>query len=97
MSSDSGIHKAEEAAVPVPVQQSCRKKKSDVDEGFVKDVMNHIDDFVHASYEEHKTCLQKTVRKLFNGMSRIGQSPPALPTPTPTPVVSVLPLRVDVD
>ncbi|KAL2630012.1 hypothetical protein R1flu_014698 [Riccia fluitans] len=96
MSNDSGIYEEEEAAAPAQVQQSCRKKKSEVDEGFVKDVMNHIDEFVHASYEEHKTCLQKTVRKLFNGMSRIGQTPP-VSTSTPTPVVSVLPLRVNTD
>ncbi|KAG6556590.1 hypothetical protein Mapa_001531 [Marchantia paleacea] len=95
MSSDSGIRRAEaeaEYAPPLQQQSSCRKKKADVNEGFVKDVMDHINEFVHASYDEHKTCLTKTVRKLFGGMSKIGQNPPAS---VPAPVVSVLSLRAN--
>jgi hypothetical protein len=53
-----------DAAIP-PTPASCRKKKSDVNEGFIKDIVNHIDEFVNASYDEHKTCLQKSVRKVI--------------------------------
>ncbi|CAM6083379.1 unnamed protein product [Calypogeia fissa] len=75
----------------VTAPPSCRKKAADVNEGFVKDLMSHIDDFVHASYDEHKSCLQKTVRKMF-GMNKAVESSASS---APPPVVSVLPLRVD--
>jgi hypothetical protein len=57
-----------EQAAPAPVQQqeassSCRKKKSESGT-FFGDVMSHIDEFVHASYDDHKTCLHKTLNKV---------------------------------
>ena len=42
---------------------SCRKKKSD-DAGFLEDLRDHIDEFINASVDEHKTCFQKTLRKV---------------------------------
>ncbi|XP_078436293.1 uncharacterized protein LOC144707046 [Wolffia australiana] len=48
---------------------SCRKKKSE-ESSFIEDVKDHIDEFIHASMEEHKTCFQKTIRKMF-GMSKV--------------------------
>lgn len=42
---------------------SCRKKKKD-DATFLEDVRDHIDEFIHASMEEHKNCFQKTVKKV---------------------------------
>ncbi|KAK1423884.1 hypothetical protein QVD17_19193 [Tagetes erecta] len=56
------------AATP-PAMDSCRKKKSD-DATFLQDVKDHIDEFVHASMDEHKTCFKKTISKMF-GMSKI--------------------------
>lgn len=50
-------------AVAAPVVESCRKKKSD-DATFLQDVKDHIDEFVHASMAEHKTCFQKTISKV---------------------------------
>ncbi|KAG6480513.1 hypothetical protein ZIOFF_064013 [Zingiber officinale] len=47
---------------------SCRKKKSD-DADFLEDLRDHIDEFIHASMDEHKNCFQKTIKKMF-GMSR---------------------------
>uniref|UniRef100_A0A7N0T0U8 Uncharacterized protein n=1 Tax=Kalanchoe fedtschenkoi TaxID=63787 RepID=A0A7N0T0U8_KALFE len=52
-----------------PVVTSCRKKKSD-DASFLQDVKDHIDEFINASMEEHKTCFTKTIQKMF-GMSKI--------------------------
>ncbi|XP_065855951.1 uncharacterized protein [Euphorbia lathyris] len=52
------------AAVP-----SCRKKKSE-EATFLEDVKDHIDEFIHASMDEHKSCFKKTVQKMF-GMSKI--------------------------
>ncbi|KAD5318294.1 hypothetical protein R6Q59_033537 [Mikania micrantha] len=52
-----------------PAMDSCRKKKSE-DATFLQDVKDHIDEFIHASMDEHKTCFQKTISKMF-GMSKI--------------------------
>ncbi|CAH1450322.1 unnamed protein product [Lactuca virosa] len=52
-----------------PAMDSCRKKKSD-DATFLQDVKDHIDEFVHASMDEHKTCFKKTISKMF-GMSKV--------------------------
>uniref|UniRef100_A0A0D9VYF3 Uncharacterized protein n=1 Tax=Leersia perrieri TaxID=77586 RepID=A0A0D9VYF3_9ORYZ len=48
---------------------SCRKKKSD-DATFMEDLKDHIDEFIHASMDEHKTCFKNTIQKMF-GMSKI--------------------------
>nr|CAD1837333.1 unnamed protein product [Ananas comosus var. bracteatus] len=48
---------------------SCRKKKSESD-SFLADVRDHIDEFVDASMDEHKSCFQKTIQKMF-GMSKV--------------------------
>ncbi|XP_028754059.1 uncharacterized protein LOC114713551 [Neltuma alba] len=53
-------------ASPVP---SCRKKKNE-QATFWEDVKDHIDEFVNASMEEHKTCFQKTIQKMF-GLSKV--------------------------
>ncbi|RDX89281.1 hypothetical protein CR513_29010 [Mucuna pruriens] len=47
---------------------SCRKKKSE-EATFLEDLKDHIDEFIHASMDEHKTCFKKTVQKMF-GMSK---------------------------
>ncbi|KAF5812334.1 hypothetical protein HanRHA438_Chr04g0201091 [Helianthus annuus] len=52
-----------------PAMDSCRKKKSD-DATFLQDVKDHIDEFIHASMDEHKTCFKKSISKMF-GMSKI--------------------------
>ncbi|XP_008785684.1 uncharacterized protein LOC103704247 isoform X1 [Phoenix dactylifera] len=52
-----------------PAMTSCRKKKSE-DATFLQDLRDHIDEFIHASMDEHKTCFKKTVQKMF-GMSKV--------------------------
>ncbi|KAJ7976574.1 Dipeptide transport ATP-binding protein dppF [Quillaja saponaria] len=52
-----------------PVATSCRRKKSE-EASFLEDVKDHIDEFIHASMDEHKTCFTKTIQKTF-GMSKI--------------------------
>lgn len=42
---------------------SCRKKKNE-DARFLEDLRDHIDEFIHASMDEHKTCFKKTVQKV---------------------------------
>lgn len=42
---------------------SCRRKKSD-DATFLEDLKDHIDEFIHASMDEHKSCFKKTVQKV---------------------------------
>ncbi|CAN4097902.1 unnamed protein product [Withania somnifera] len=45
------------------------KKKSE-SATFLEDVKDHIDEFIHASMDEHKSCFKKTIQKMF-GMSKI--------------------------
>ncbi|KAM7479311.1 hypothetical protein LguiA_027524 [Lonicera macranthoides] len=52
-----------------PLRTSCRKKKSE-EATFLEDVKDHIDEFIHASMDEHKTCFKKTINKMF-GMSKV--------------------------
>ncbi|KAG8368231.1 hypothetical protein BUALT_Bualt15G0023800 [Buddleja alternifolia] len=52
-----------------PATTSCRKKKNE-EATFLEDVKDHIDEFTHASMDEHKTCFQKTIMKMF-GMSKV--------------------------
>ncbi|KAK4272434.1 hypothetical protein QN277_020994 [Acacia crassicarpa] len=54
------------AATPVT---SCRKKKNE-QATFLEDLKDHVDEFIHASMDEHKTCFKKTVQKLF-GLSKV--------------------------
>ncbi|KAH0658861.1 hypothetical protein KY290_028442 [Solanum tuberosum] len=51
------------------VASSCRKKKSE-SATFLEDVKDHIDEFIHASMDEHTSCFKKTINKMF-GMSKI--------------------------
>ncbi|KAL6637004.1 hypothetical protein ACP70R_024576 [Stipagrostis hirtigluma subsp. patula] len=69
---DSASSESEGSAPSVPknpAMSSCRKKKSD-DATFLQDVKDHIDEFIHASMDEHKTCFKKTIQKMF-GMSKV--------------------------
>ncbi|KAA8536100.1 hypothetical protein F0562_028578 [Nyssa sinensis] len=61
--------KVPSAAAANPATTSCRKKKSE-EATFLEDVKDHIDEFIHASMDEHKTCFKKTIQKMF-GMSKI--------------------------
>lgn len=45
------------------VASSCRKKKSE-SATFLEDVKDHIDEFIHASMDEHKSCFKKTIQKV---------------------------------
>lgn len=51
-----------------PAVTSCRKKVKD-DATFFEDVKDHIDEFIHASMNEHKTCFQKTIKKVLSQLS----------------------------
>ncbi|XP_068662178.1 uncharacterized protein [Aristolochia californica] len=57
------------SSAATPAMTSCRKKKSD-DANFLQDLRDHVDEFIHASMDEHKSCFTKTVQKMF-GMSKI--------------------------
>lgn len=52
------------ASAVKPASTSCRKKNSD-NTSFVTELRDHFHEFVHASMDEHKTCLTKTVKRLF--------------------------------
>ncbi|PIN12180.1 hypothetical protein CDL12_15202 [Handroanthus impetiginosus] len=61
--------KVPSSGAPAPAMTSCRKKKNE-EATFLEDLKDHIDEFVHASMDEHKTCFQKTIKKMF-GMSKV--------------------------
>lgn len=50
------------AAAAAPIT-SCRKKKNE-QASFLEDLKDHVDEFVHASMDEHKSCFKKTVQKV---------------------------------
>ncbi|KAJ6920412.1 hypothetical protein NC651_014104 [Populus alba x Populus x berolinensis] len=33
---------------------------------FLEDVKDHIDEFIHASMDEHKSCFTKTIKKVYS-------------------------------
>lgn len=43
---------------------SCRKKNSG-NTSFVTQLRDHFHEFIHASMDDHRTCLTNTVKKLF--------------------------------
>uniref|UniRef100_A0A2P2JFR4 Uncharacterized protein n=1 Tax=Rhizophora mucronata TaxID=61149 RepID=A0A2P2JFR4_RHIMU len=63
------IQKDQQERQPAPVVTSCRKKKNE-EATFLEDIKDHIDEFIHASMDEHKTCFKKTIQKMF-GMSKV--------------------------
>ena len=64
MEAQNNQHETQPAsAAKAPVVTSCRKKKSD-DATILQDVKDHIDEFIHASMDEHKTCFTKTIKKV---------------------------------
>ncbi|KAG6777852.1 hypothetical protein POTOM_017691 [Populus tomentosa] len=54
--------KQQSSAALDPAITSCRRKKKD-DATFLEDLKDHIDEFIHASMDEHKDCFTKTIKK----------------------------------
>ncbi|XP_043710798.1 uncharacterized protein LOC122659745 [Telopea speciosissima] len=69
MDSQKGQSEQHQPSATTPPITSCRKKKSD-DATFLEDMKDHIDEFIHASVDEHTSCFKKTISKMF-GMSKI--------------------------
>nr|GMC71849.1 Dipeptide transport ATP-binding protein dppF [Ipomoea batatas] len=70
MATEGGKPEAQTSAAAVnTVTASCRKKKSE-SATFLEDVRDHMDEFIHASMDEHKNCFSKTMQKMF-GMSKV--------------------------
>ncbi|KAM5548863.1 hypothetical protein ABKV19_000335 [Rosa sericea] len=57
------------AAAAAATPTSCRKKKNE-QATFLEDVKDHIDEFIHASMDEHVSCFKKTIDKMFK-MSKV--------------------------
>lgn len=79
------------AIAPTPAVSSCRRKKNE-QATFLEDVKDHIDEFISASMEEHKSCFKKTISKMF-GMSKAVAEKQAAEA---NGVESTLPLRTAV-
>jgi hypothetical protein len=65
MSGSTQSEGSQPSAAPVkPASTSCRKKNSG-NTSFVTQMRDHFHEFVHASMDEHRTCLTNTVKKMF--------------------------------
>lgn len=60
---DTQKTQTEKQSSSAAVATSCRKKKHE-EAAFLDDIKDHIDEFIHASMDEHKTCFQKTIKKV---------------------------------
>lgn len=49
---------------PAPSVTFCQRKKSG-NGSFVSKLRNHFHEFIHASVDEHKTCLRNTIQKVY--------------------------------
>ncbi|CAL4915526.1 unnamed protein product [Urochloa decumbens] len=62
----------ESGGLPQPAPKravsSCRKNVPG--SSFVSDLRDHIQEFIHASADEHRTCFTETMKKMF-AMSKI--------------------------
>lgn len=63
MATETSPNENPSSAAPTPAVASCRRKKNE-SATFLEDVKDHIDEFIHASMDEHKTCFQKTINKV---------------------------------
>ncbi|VVB08484.1 unnamed protein product [Arabis nemorensis] len=59
--------------VPTPAPVSCRKHVKDENATFFANLKGHIDEFVHASMDEHKACFQNTMNKILERAKAIGE------------------------
>lgn len=50
-------------AATAPSVTSCQKKKNE-EATFLDDLKDHIDEFIKASMDEHKSCFKKTIQKV---------------------------------
>ncbi|KAK7344940.1 hypothetical protein VNO77_15208 [Canavalia gladiata] len=62
---DAQKNQSERTSSSAATVASCRKKKNE-EATFLEDLKDHIDEFIHASMDEHKTCFKKTVKKMFS-------------------------------
>ncbi|KAL2656262.1 hypothetical protein GLYMA_04G132300v4 [Glycine max] len=60
--------KQSSSAATAPSVTSCQKKKNE-EAAFLDDLKDHIDEFIKASMDEHKSCFKKIIQKMF-GMSK---------------------------
>ncbi|KAK7367401.1 hypothetical protein VNO80_09413 [Phaseolus coccineus] len=51
----------------------CQRKKSG-NGSFVSNLRNHFHDFIHASADEHKTCLRNTIQKILEASNFFGKN-----------------------
>ncbi|EXB37255.1 hypothetical protein L484_020314 [Morus notabilis] len=56
-----------------PAFGSCRRKKNFRSGSFVSDLRDHVHEFLHASADEHRTCLKDTIQKMFRTSKAVGE------------------------
>ncbi|CAN6305897.1 unnamed protein product, partial [Urochloa humidicola] len=76
---------------PKRVVSSCRKNVPG--SSFVSDLRDHIHEFIHASVDEHRTCLTATIKKMFATSKIVAEKSSEVEEARPE---SVLPLQTTV-
>ncbi|KAF7803987.1 uncharacterized protein G2W53_043098 [Senna tora] len=61
------------SSAAAPAMTSCRRKKNE-EASFLEDLKDHVDEFIHASMDEHKTCFKKTIQKGLDHFQMFGLS-----------------------
>ncbi|KAL2896656.1 polyprotein [Bienertia sinuspersici] len=67
--------------------------KKNEEAAFLEDLKDHIDEFVHASMDEHKECFRNTVKKMFGLSKKVAEKEKS---PEQQEVESNLPLQTTV-
>lgn len=66
---DTQINQTENLPTPAVVSSSCRKFVKDDNATFLANLKDQINEFVHASMDEHKTCFQNSMNKVLSQLS----------------------------
>ncbi|KAK7406699.1 hypothetical protein VNO78_08329 [Psophocarpus tetragonolobus] len=51
----------------------CQRRKSE-NGSYVSNLRKHFHEFIHASADEHKTCLSNTIQKILNASKAFGKN-----------------------
>lgn len=63
---DTQTNQTENPPKPEVPTSSCRKRVTDDNATFFENMKVHMDEFIHASMDEHKTCFKNTMEKVLS-------------------------------
>ncbi|KAJ7944285.1 Dipeptide transport ATP-binding protein [Quillaja saponaria] len=72
MGSKNSERGSDSLVAPQPRVAFCQRNKSE-NSSFVANLRNQFHGFIHASVDEHKTCLRNSIQKMFGTMKIFGE------------------------